>query len=191
MALAMLSSGLFALLGLADAKEREKLEVRKFLNRLLGLPLREQGLLFEQFTTGLDNVVSAAKRDGKYDEGMADISGSSVQLLEDEAPLWTDPVTGARTSVALVQSDRGVSFEAACAQLTESLAGSKAEEEAEEAGEEERGGEGDAGANGEAAGAAAAGMEDEGTGAAAVQQGGAGGGVEEVHASFGGIRTLG
>ena len=171
----------FALLGLADAKEREKLEVRKFLNRLLGLPLREQGLLFEQFTTGLDNVVSAAKRDGKYDEGMADISGSSVQLLEDEAPLWTDPVTGARTSVALVQSDRGVSFEAACTQLAESLAGSKAEEEAEEAGEEGRGGEGDAGANGEAAGAAAAGMEEEegtGTGAAAVQQGGAGGGGE-------------
>ena len=127
----------FALLGLADAKEREKLEVRKFLNRLLGLPLREQGLLFEHFTTGLDNVVSAAKRDGKYDEGMADISGSSVKLLEDEAPLWTDPVTGARTSVALVQSDRGVSFEAACAQLAESLAGSKAAEEAEEAAGEE------------------------------------------------------
>jgi len=174
----------FALLGLADAKEREKLEVRKFLNRLLGLPLREQGLLFEHFTTGLDNVVSAAKRDGKYDEGMADISGSSVKLLEDEAPLWTDPVTGARTSVALVQSDRGVSFEAACAQLAESLAGSKAAEEAEEAGEEGvegvegRGDEADVGANGEAAGAAAVGMEEEGAGAAAVQQGGAGGGGE-------------
>ena len=168
----------FALLGLADAKERDKLEVRKFLNRLLGLPLREQGLLFEHFTTGLDNVVSAAKRDGKYDEGMADISGSSVQLLEDEAPLWTDPVTGARTSVALVQSDRGVSFEAACAQLAESLAGSKAAEEAEEAGEEGQGGEGDVGADGEAVGAAATSMEEEGVAAAAVRQGGAGAGGE-------------
>jgi hypothetical protein len=37
--------------------------VKKFLNRLLGLPLAQQTLLFDLFSTALTAVVAAAKRD--------------------------------------------------------------------------------------------------------------------------------
>eukprot|EP00965_Chrysotila_dentata_P097030 3207444-Pleurochrysis_carterae.AAC.1 len=33
----------------------------------------------------LDLLISTAKKDGKYDEGVADITGSSVQLLKARA----------------------------------------------------------------------------------------------------------
>jgi len=39
--------------------------VKKFLNRMLGLPLAMQTLLFDLFTQSLNEVVAAAKRDGR------------------------------------------------------------------------------------------------------------------------------
>ena len=44
-------------IGCAAAADREKLEVKRFLNRLLGLPLAEQTLLFDAFSATLDAVV--------------------------------------------------------------------------------------------------------------------------------------
>ena len=121
------------LLGAGDAKEREKLEVRRFLNRLLGLPLAEQSTLFDAFSTALAAGIAAAKREGKYDEGISDVSGSSVSLVEEEATLWRDPLTGAETRSAVVQSDRGVSHAAAVARLEEVNAAADADEAQAEA----------------------------------------------------------
>ena len=145
----------FDLLGLSEPKEREKLEVKRFLNRVLGLPIYEQALCFDGFTQALDApprvlhfhahvtatagaagrprgprcpegvgglpsaprrrshaqavrrgapsekasaalsqeqaldaVVGAAKRDGKYDEGMADISGAARSAKSRRLRLW-------------------------------------------------------------------------------------------------------
>ena len=66
------------LVGASEQSEREKLEVPRFLNRLLGLPLASQSLLLAHFCAALDATVAAAKRDGKYDEGIAELSGSAV-----------------------------------------------------------------------------------------------------------------
>ena len=98
------------------------MEVRRFLNRLLGLPLREQNELFDLFCATLSGVISAARKDGKYDEGIADLSGASVSLEEPETALWSDPLTGAVMSTALVMVDRGVSWHAACEKLAARLA---------------------------------------------------------------------
>ena len=98
------------------------MEVRRFLNRLLGLPLREQNELFDLFCATLSGVISAARKDGKYDEGIADLSGASVSLEEPETALWADPLTGAVMSTALVMVDRGVSWHAACEKLAARLA---------------------------------------------------------------------
>ena len=61
---AQLRSALAAM-GADDAKEREKLDVKRFLNRLIGLPLDQQSLLFETFTAAMKEVVVLAKRDGR------------------------------------------------------------------------------------------------------------------------------
>ncbi|KOO26177.1 hypothetical protein Ctob_004022 [Chrysochromulina tobinii] len=110
------------LLGATSPAERDKMEVRRFLNRLLGLPLREQNELFDLFCATLSGVISAARKDGKYDEGIADLSGASVSLEEPETALWSDPLTGAVMSTALVMVDRGVSWHAACEKLAARLA---------------------------------------------------------------------
>ena len=111
-------SGLEAI-GVGSAAERDKLEVKRFLNRLLGLPLTEQTLLFDLFASTLQSVIEAARRDGKYDEGIADLSGASVSLEEPEGQLWRDPLTGATTRSAVLRVDRGVSFEEATLKLEE------------------------------------------------------------------------
>ncbi|EOD07809.1 hypothetical protein EMIHUDRAFT_249392 [Emiliania huxleyi CCMP1516] len=64
--------------------------------------------LFDLFAAALREVVSAAKRDGRYDAGVADIS-AGARLLEPEALIWRDPITGARAHAATVEVDRGVS----------------------------------------------------------------------------------
>ena len=104
-------------IGASEPTERDKLEVKRFLNRLLGLPLKEQSLLFELFTQLLDSVITSARKDGRYDEGIADLSGASVTVEEEEALLWRDPATGAETRSALVRVDRGVSWQKACEKL--------------------------------------------------------------------------
>ena len=106
--------------------QRDALEVKRFLNRLLGLTLDRQRLLFDAFSEALNMIISAAKRDGRYEEGIADISGSSVRLLQAPLPIWRDPLTGARASSALVQVDRGVSFEAAREKLAKHRRGASA-----------------------------------------------------------------
>ena len=77
---------------------------------MLGLPLHEQSLLFDLFAGTLKHVIESARRDGKYDEGIADLSGASVSLEAPEKVLWRDPLTGATTRQALLRVDRGVSF---------------------------------------------------------------------------------
>lgn len=108
-------------IGAAQSADREKMEVRRFLNRLLGLPLTQQNALFDLFCTTLEAVISAARKDGKYDEGIADLAGASVSLEEPEALLWSDPLTGAKMHSALVRVDRGSSWESACTKLAERL----------------------------------------------------------------------
>ena len=93
------------------------MEVRRFLNRLLGLPLGVQNALFELYAAALHGVLAAARKDGTYDEGIADLSGAAVSVHEPEARVWADPATGAEMRAVLLRVDRGVSWEAACAKL--------------------------------------------------------------------------
>lgn len=49
---------------------------RRFLNRLLGLPVEKQNLLFAYFAATLSAEVSAAKAEGRFFEGFSDLGGS-------------------------------------------------------------------------------------------------------------------
>jgi CRISPR/Cas system-associated protein Csm6 len=51
---------------------------RRFLNRLLGLPVARQNLLFSYFACTLMAEIRAAKAEGRYFEGVSDLSGSNI-----------------------------------------------------------------------------------------------------------------
>jgi hypothetical protein len=85
--------------------------VRRFLNRILGLPVARQNLLFGYFFSTLAAEVAAARAEGRYSEGVSDIGGSSIALAGPSALLWTEQASGLETRVNELQVDRGVSFE--------------------------------------------------------------------------------
>ena len=51
---------------------------RRFLNRLLGMHVSRQALLFGYFSCTLAAEIQAAKADGRYFEGVSDLSGSNI-----------------------------------------------------------------------------------------------------------------
>ena len=107
---------------LADtgAGSRDVSDVRRFLNRVLGLPTRAQNLLFGYFLETLEAETRAAKAEGRYTEGVSDLSGSEV-TIETSETLVKDPfdrdAAGAELKKTVVAVDRGVSFADARAQL--------------------------------------------------------------------------
>ena len=66
---------------------------RRFLNRLLGLPVARQNLLFAYFTATLGAEIRAARAEGRYFEGVSDLGGSHVSKVEPKvrAPLLALP----------------------------------------------------------------------------------------------------
>ena len=113
-------------LGLIDADaeggyklvEKGRLKISKFLNRLLGLRMVEQDLLFNFFADMLDATVSKLKSEGKYDKGIVSLTGRSISAVDVEN-VHTDPSSGARVDRVTLAVDGGLSFEEAQAQLEE------------------------------------------------------------------------
>ena len=63
--------------------EKESLNISRFLNRILGLPVQLQNLVFSYFTDTIASLVQKAKREGKWDSGILDFgaSGEHVEIL--------------------------------------------------------------------------------------------------------------
>jgi hypothetical protein len=68
--------------------------VRRFLNRLLGLPIHRQNLLFNYFCAVLQADIRLAKAEGRYCEGLSDLPASKISFACDpevcarHLPLW-------------------------------------------------------------------------------------------------------
>uniref|UniRef100_A0A383VKE6 UBA domain-containing protein n=1 Tax=Tetradesmus obliquus TaxID=3088 RepID=A0A383VKE6_TETOB len=98
-------------------------DVRRFLNRLLGLPLGRQNLLFNYFAATLAAEIAAARAEGRYTEGVSDIQGSSISLARPPQLLWgaasggSEAGAAAQTWVNTLQVDRGMTFEDAARRL--------------------------------------------------------------------------
>ena len=56
-------------------------KVSTFLNRLLGLPVATQTLLFSYFTECFEAVVAIKKSEGKFDDGVVTLSAESVTYV--------------------------------------------------------------------------------------------------------------
>jgi hypothetical protein len=97
--------GLFAL-------EKDSTTLPRFLNRLLGLPVRLQNQLFAYFTDTLTSLVKQAKRSGSWDGGIRDFGGSGEEVEVVEVQEYVgDPAYGtATTQLHKILVERGLSF---------------------------------------------------------------------------------
>mmetsp|Transcript_14589 Transcript_14589/g.48908 ORF Transcript_14589/g.48908 Transcript_14589/m.48908 type:complete len:486 (-) Transcript_14589:108-1565(-) len=105
------------------------LGVGKFLNRLLGLRLAQQNLIFDFFAQLVDSVVRAARREGKYDEAIKELSGQRVRVVDDTV-LNAGSAAEDRLRLLRVQVDRGILLKSAEATLAQAVEDAKRSAEA-------------------------------------------------------------
>ncbi|KAL8134766.1 hypothetical protein AgCh_009688 [Apium graveolens] len=99
--------------------EEDKNDVRKFLNRLLGLQPEIQNRLFELFLSILDRRVQDAQLEGHFDSGIADMKGNAIALKGVPKKVHIDHLSGASTFLFTLTIDRGFTWKAASTLLDE------------------------------------------------------------------------
>eukprot|EP00897_Mesotaenium_endlicherianum_P004024 jgi/Mesen1/364/ME000001S02675 len=93
------------------------LRVDRFLNRLLGLALSDQKLLFDYFSAFFDWAVTQAKSEGTYDRGIVSLKASSIKICPSyPEEVYTDG-NGVKAELVKLDLDRGMSWEEALYQL--------------------------------------------------------------------------
>ncbi|XP_011404218.2 PREDICTED: protein strawberry notch homolog 1-like isoform X2 [Amphimedon queenslandica] len=99
--------------------DKESLNMTRFLNRLLGLPVKLQNLVFCYFTDTLGEVIKRAKKAGKWDGGILDFgaSGEHVDLVESKEFVGDAAFGTATTQLHKIHVERGMSFEDAQSKL--------------------------------------------------------------------------
>jgi hypothetical protein len=93
-----------------DKTARSKADVRVFLNRLSGLMVSRQALVFSLFMSTLGGVIKAAKTSGEFEGTAEDISATAIEIGH-ETDLAIDPSSGAQTKLTTLILDRGIPFE--------------------------------------------------------------------------------
>ena len=91
---AMVQSTLPLCLAFCRVSHTKLLRCRRFLNRLLGLPVARQNLLFSYFACTLTAEIRAAKAEGRYFEGVSDLSGSNItEILQPKVSTFSSVCT--------------------------------------------------------------------------------------------------
>ena len=99
-------------------------DVKSFLNRLLGVPVHLQNMIFTHFSAELDEQVKTAKANDKFDEGVVDIRGEAITLKPGfPQTLANDGLSGVPLLHHVLEVDRGVSFDRATELLDEKAKG--------------------------------------------------------------------
>lgn len=79
--------------------EKDSLNISRFLNRLLGLPVNLQNKVFSYFTDTLEEVIKRAKRSGRWDSGIMDFGASSEEVkIVNSEEFVGDPAFGTATT---------------------------------------------------------------------------------------------
>lgn len=104
-----------ALVAAAEALERVGLtgdaDVKVFLNRIMGLAVTRQNLVFSLFMSTLDDVVTDAKATGEFEGSVEDVKATSITMKEAPTKIAADKSSGASTMLTKITLDRGISFE--------------------------------------------------------------------------------
>ena len=112
-------------------------KVAIFLNRLLGLPVQQQTLLFGYFVDTHEGEVVEAKSRGTFDDGIVSLAAESITVVPGfPRTIHRDRASGAVTQLCQISIDRGLSWEGALAKLAdfEKLSAESAHEVAPENG---------------------------------------------------------
>jgi len=91
-------------------------EMSKFLNRILGMHVEKQNLLFKYFSDTLAAIISQAKRTGRYDQGILDVGMTQedhVELVKTHTFLRKHATGKAKIELHVLQVERGMSWEGA------------------------------------------------------------------------------
>jgi len=91
-------------------------EMSKFLNRILGMHVEKQNLLFKYFSDTLAAIISQAKRSGRYDQGILDVGMTKedrVELVKTHSFTRKHATGKAKIELHVLQVERGMSWEAA------------------------------------------------------------------------------
>lgn len=91
-----------------DVTGSDKIDVRRFLNRILGLEVEKQNLLFNVFLNRLDVITRSAKRDGTYDTGVKELIGGRV--YEKTRPEVVYEANQMQTLLHTIEVDRGIAW---------------------------------------------------------------------------------
>jgi hypothetical protein len=105
----------FAQLGLL-ANVKLDTSVSRFLNRILGSPLKLQNAIFDYFLEHLKAVIAWARLNDKYDTGIMDLGHryEKLSLINDPpTTVFVDPSSKIETFHYEVLVDRGISWEVA------------------------------------------------------------------------------
>jgi len=85
--------------------------VKAFLNRIAGLEVTRQNLLFSLFMSTLDDVIADAKATGEFEGSVEDVKATSIALKGTPEVIATDSSCGAETTLTTIELDRGISFD--------------------------------------------------------------------------------
>ncbi|XP_064639306.1 uncharacterized protein LOC135494911 [Lineus longissimus] len=101
-----------------SVKDKEAGDVPRFLNRILGLRVERQNLMFQYFCQCLDAAVNAAKMEGRYNEGLLDITAASIEMVGEPKEVFKAAAVGGNiTKHITLNVDRGMSWEKALVRL--------------------------------------------------------------------------
>lgn len=103
--------------GSVSLEEKERGDVPRFLNRLLGLTPAAQHSIFDFYQLTLEAVMDKARREGTLDDGVVDIQAHRIVLKEEPKLLATDPISGAGTWLYVIETDKGLPWDAAVEKL--------------------------------------------------------------------------
>ena len=88
-----------------------KAVVKNFLNRIAGLDVARQNLVFSLFMSTLDDIITDAKATGEFEGSVEDVRATTISLKEEPAVIATDTSSGALTRLTKLTVDRGISFD--------------------------------------------------------------------------------
>ena len=95
----------------ANASTKAKrIPVTKLFNRMLGLPIGHQELLFATFARAFTQFEAEARSKDAFDAGVLVLTGRSVVRLEQPTVVYEDPRTKHQLLANVVRVDRGMSF---------------------------------------------------------------------------------
>eukprot|EP00873_Tetraselmis_striata_P036348 jgi/Tetstr1/456612/TSEL_043315.t1 len=94
-------------------KRKNNISVDRFLNRLLGLKIEEQGLLFDYFEATYKAMHTAERLKGGISAGLVTLKGFTTLQLVGREVLHTDAASGAVTTITKLRGDKRIKWQQA------------------------------------------------------------------------------